>query len=218
MPRTRISDVNFLSEDLFELVLERDGVTFEPGNCFAISHPCGASRPYSASPGVDDPQLRFLIRRMHGGQVSPWLADRTPGDEVQLSDLFSWFRPTQSVKLRDWSIFVATRTGIAPFISALRSLPDLRPIVCLYGIRRLSDAAAIDYLHARCKLRLCISRESAPPYRHGRVTDLLDEVPIGDDINYYLCGLDAMIEEASQRLQERGVHYAQIHREVLFHA
>lgn len=213
-----VSEVNFLSEDLFELVLERDGVTFEPGNCFAISHPSGASRPYSASSGVEDSQLRFLIRRMHGGRVSPWLADRTPGDEVQLSDPFGWFRPGQSGEPSDRSVFVATGTGIAPFVSALRSLPDLRPIVCLYGIRRLSDAVAVDYLHARCKLKLCVSRESALPYHQGRVTDLLDEVPIGDDINYYLCGLDAMIKEAGQRLQERGVHYAQIYREVFFHA
>jgi len=218
VPTTRVSEVNFLSEDLFELVLERDGMMFEPGNCFAISHPSGASRPYSASSGVEDSQLRFLIRRMHGGRVSPWLADRTAGDPVYLSDPFGWFRPGQSGEPSDRSVFIATGTGIAPFVSALRSLPDLQPIVCLYGVRHLADAAALDYLHGRCVLKPCISRESAPPYHHGRVTDLLDEVPIGGDINYYLCGLDAMIEEAGQRLQKHGVHYAQIHREVFFHA
>ncbi len=35
-------------------------------------------------------------------------------------------------------------------------------------------------------------------------------------VDYYLCGLDAMIDEVSQSLQQRGVHFTRIHREVFF--
>ena len=35
---------------------------------------------------------------------------------------------------------------------------------------------------------------------------------------YNLCGLDAMFDEVSRWLQQRGVHFTRIHREVFFHA
>jgi len=210
--------VNFLSRDVFELVLERDGVEFEPGDCFAISNPGGASRPYSAASGSGEPHLRFIIRRMPGGAVSGWLAGRAPGDEVELSEPFGWFRPGNGGEPGDPSVLIATGTGIAPFLSALRSFPDLKPEACLYGVRSLADAAGLDYLRERAPVRLCVSREAAPPHHHGRVTDLLGEIPCSEPANYYLCGLDAMIDEVSRWLQGRGVHFTRIHREVFFNA
>lgn len=218
MPTTKVSAVNFMSKDVYELVLERDGMDFQPGDCFAISNPNGVSRPYSASSGNKEPWLQFVIRRMPNGQVSQWLAGRSPGDEVEISQPFGWFRPGTNGASSDRCVLVATGTGIAPFLSALRSLPDLQPLVCLYGVRYLTDAVGLNYLRERCPLRLCVSREEAPPHHHGRVTDMLGEIPLAEHTNYYLCGLDAMIDEVSQWLEQHGVHFARIHREVFFNA
>ncbi len=218
MRTAEVSAVNFLSEDVFELVLERDGVEFQPGDCLAISNSDGVSRPYSMSSGNREPYLRFVIRRMPSGAVSQWLAVRTPGDEVEISAPFGWFRPGRSGDPGDPSVLVATGTGIAPLLSALRSFPDLAPVLCLYGVRCLADAIGLDYLRGRCPLRLCVSREEAPPHHHGRITDLLSEIPRKEETNYYLCGLDAMINEVSEWLEHRGVHFTRIHREVFFNA
>ena len=218
MPTFQVRAVNFLSEDIFELVLERDGVDFQPGNCFAISNSEGVLRPYSAASGKHESRLRFVIRRMPGGEVSEWLAGRVAGDEIEISEPFGWFRPGYGGEPGDPSVLIATGTGIAPFLSALRSFPDLEPAICLYGVRSLADAVGLDYVRGRCPVRLCISREEAPPHHHGRVTDLLGEVPRRQRTNYYLCGLDAMIEEVSQWLQRHGVHFTHIHREVFFNA
>ncbi len=218
MPTAEVSAVNFLSGDVFELVLERDGVEFQPGDCFAISNSDGVSRPYSVSSGNREPHLRFVIRRMPGGMVSQWLAARAPGTEIEISSPFGWFRPGFSGEPGNPSVLVATGTGIAPFLSTLRSFPDLEPALCLYGVRILADAVGLDYLHNRCPLRLCVSREEAPPHHHGRITDLLDEIPRKQQTHYYLCGLDAMINEVSEWLEHRGVHFAHIHREVFFNA
>ena len=121
MPASKVSAVTFLSKDVFELVLERDGVTFQPGDCFAIANPRGVSRPYSASSGSKEPYLRFVIRRMPNGQVSQWLAARVPGDAVDVGLPFGWFRPGFYLDgggdPNDPSVFVATGTGIAPFLS-----------------------------------------------------------------------------------------------------
>lgn len=218
MPTAKVNAVNSLSQDVFELVLERDGMDFQPGNCFAISNLHGISRPYSASSGTNEPNLRFVIRRMPGGAVSEWLAARVPGDEIEISQPFGWFRPGYGGEPGEPSVLIATGTGIAPFLSALRSLPELKPLLCLYGVRSLADAVQLDYLRGRCRVKLCVSREEAPPHHHGRVTDLLGEIPREEHANYYLCGLDAMVDEVSQWLQERGVHFTRIHREVFFNA
>jgi ferredoxin-NADP reductase len=218
MPTATVNAVDFVSKDLFQLVLERDGVDFQPGDCFAISNSNGVSRPYSASSGNSEPHLRFIVRRMPNGRVSEWLAARAPGDEVDISLPFGWFRPGCNGAAGEPCVLVASGTGIAPFLSALRSLPDLQPLICLYGVRCLADAVGLDYLRDRCPLRLCVSRENAPPHHHGRVTDLLSEIPILERTNYYLCGLDAMVNEVSQWLERHGVHFTRIHREVFFNA
>ena len=218
MPTAKVSAVNFLSEDIFELVLERNGVEFQPGDCLAISNSEGISRPYSMASGNNEPHLRFVIRRMPNGAVSEWLAVRAPGDEIEISEPFGWFRPGRSGEPGNPSVLIATGTGIAPFLSALRSLPDLEPALCLYGVRCLGNAVGLDYLGDRCMVRLCISREEVPPHHHGRVTDLLSEIPRKEQTHYYLCGLDAMINGVSEWLEQRGVHFTQIHREVFFNA
>jgi len=218
VPTAKVNAVNFFSKDVFEFVLERGGMDFQPGNCFAISNARGVSRPYSASSGIKEPNLRFVIRRMPNGQVSQWLAARAPGDEVEISQPFGWFRPGYGGEPGEPSVLIATGTGIAPFLSALRSLPELKPLLCLYGVRSLADAIQLDYLRDRCRVELCVSREKVLPYHHGRVTDLLGEIRREAHANYYLCGLDAMVDEVSQWLQERGVHFTRIHREVFFNA
>ncbi len=152
MPTAKVSEVNFLSEDIFELVLERDRVEFQPGDCLAISNSDGVSRPYSVSSGSREPHLQFVIRRMPGGAVSEWLAVRAPGDEIEISEPFGWFRPGRSGEPGSPSVLVATGTGIAPFLSVLRSCPDLEPALCLYGVRCLADAVGLDYLRERCPL------------------------------------------------------------------
>jgi ferredoxin-NADP reductase len=211
-----VQAVHFVSENVFELVLGRDDVEFQPGDCCAIFNPHGVSRPYSVSSGIDEPHLRFVVRLIPGGAVSEWLATRSAGDEIELSAPFGWFRPGFGGEPGDPSVLIATGTGIAPFLSALRSSPDFEPVICLYGVRSLADAVALDYLRRRCLLRLCVSREEAPPHHHGRVTDLIEEIPREERTNYYLCGLDAMVREVGQWLEGRGVHYTRIHREVFF--
>jgi len=218
MPIAKVRAVNFLSEGVFELVLDRNGLEFQPGDCVAISNSEGVSRPYSVSSGNREPYLRFVVRRVPGGAVSGWLAARVPSDEIELSAPFGWFRPGYGGEPGDPSVLIATGTGIAPFLSALRSFPDLYPAICLYGVRSLADAVGLDDLRDRCPLRLCVSREAAPGHHHGRVTDLLGEVPRRQRTDYYLCGLDTMIDEVSQWLQRHGVHSTHIHREVFFNA
>ncbi len=77
----------------------------------------------------------------------------------------------------------------------------------------------IEVLRTGCaELHLAVSREVTDSCHHGRVTDLLGGLTFAAGTHFYLCGLDVMIDDVTSRLEERGIHFSQIHREVFFHA
>lgn len=213
----RVIDCREVGDGLFELSIERLGLSFVPGDCVALFGPAGhVSRPYSLASGTDEPVLRFLIRRMPDGEVSPFLCSRRPGDAVRISAPFGWFRPGARADERPF-VFMATGTGIAPFLSYLRSPGARRPAAFRYGCRTASDLVEAEWLRAAFGAECYVSRESAEGCRRGRITDDLERLPVGD-VDYYLCGLDAMIEQVSRFLRAHGVPAIRIHRECFFNA
>lgn len=209
-----IINVNRITHDLFELILERNQLEFMPGDCVAIYTDQNKSRPYSISSGSREPELRFVIRMMEGGEVSPWLMARKTGDIVRITPPFGWFRPGQDIGDAPF-VFLATGTGIAPFLSYMKTF-DRKPAQCLYGVRRAVDAVGFDALDAYCPTKLAVSREKTEHYE-GRITELLAHLPIDAQTHYYCCGLESMVNEVAQQLQQKGIALMQIHREVFFH-
>ena len=216
MHRT-VREVRWHGPDVYELIVDRDGFDFTIGDCIALYHrEETVSRPYSIASGIHEEVLRFVIRRMPGGIVSPELADLQAGDNVRIDPPFGWFRPGSNNE-GDF-IFIATGTGIGPFLAYLRSHPERPPVRCLYGVRHVHDAADLAFLENACDLTLAVSRESANGHHQGRVTDLLATLPLKPDSHVYLCGLDSMIDEVSDWCEDEGLDFPQIHREVFFNA
>ena len=210
-----VTDVRIINNDLFELILERGELEFMPGDCTAVYTDSDKSRPYSISSGSKEDELRFLIRKMEGGEVSPWLMERQAGDVIRITPPFGWFRPGQDIGNAPF-VFLATGTGIAPFLSYLNTFE--RPAEqCLYGIRRKADAVGFSKLNNWCPTQLAISQEDGHEHHHGRITELLDTLPLDAETHYYCCGLESMVNEATERLQQKGIKLMQIHREVFFH-
>ncbi len=210
-----VLDVRIIHDGLFELVVARNGLQFTPGDCVAIYTAEGKSRPYSIASGSDELELRFVIRKMNGGEVSPWLMTRHPGDTIRITPPFGWFRPGQEIGDAPF-VFLATGTGIAPFLSYLKTF-EKPPAHCLYGIRHEIDAIGSDLLTRSCPTRLAVSREEVDDHHHGRITDLLPTLPLHGETHYYCCGLESMVNDAAAWLQEHGVPLRRIHREVFFH-
>ncbi len=209
--------VRAVGPDIAAIEIERHDLAFTPGDCMALYADDGrVSRPYSIASGTADPILRFIVRRMPGGDVSPFLCSRQPGDEVRVSPPFGWFRPGANAAQRPF-VFLATGTGVAPFFAYLRSPGARRPALFRYGCRAAADLVEPDWLRAHGGAVCYVSRERAPGCAHGRITDGMDDLPLGD-YDYYLCGLDAMIDEATRYLQSRGIPITAIHRECFFNA
>ncbi len=210
-----VTEVRVVNSDLFELIVERNGLEFVPGDCTAIYTDAEKSRPYSIASGADETELRFVIRKMEGGEVSPWLMDRLPGDTIRVTPPFGWFRPGQDIGEAPFA-FIATGTGIAPFLSYQNTFKR-PPVQCLYGVRHEADAIGFSSLRNWCPTLLAVSREQTNDHHHGRVTDLLDRLPLDSDTHYYCCGLESMVNEVGAWLQTNGVPLMHIHREVFFH-
>ncbi len=210
-----VKEVRPVSGDLFELVAERNGLDFSPGDCVAIYTDHEKSRPYSIASGSNEDELRFVIRKMDGGEVSPWLAELKPKDPLRITSPFGWFRPGQDIGDAPF-LFLATGTGIAPFLSYLHTFKK-PPTACLYGVRHEADAIGLSTLRDYCPTRLAVSRESCPEHYNGRITGLLNTLPLDEGTHYYCCGLESMVNEVSEWLQHHGIELMQIHREVFFH-
>ena len=211
----RVIEVKVIHADLFELCVERNGLDFIPGDCAAIYTADDKSRPYSIASGNSEDELRFLIRKMENGEVSPWLMNQTPGDNIRITPPFGWFRPGQDIGDAPF-VFIATGTGIAPFLSYQKSFQK-KPAQCLYGVRREADAFGHSSLRDWCPTRLAVSREKTTSHHNGRVTDLLDQLSLAPETHYYCCGLESMVNDVGEWLESKGINLTHIHREVFFH-
>ena len=211
----RVIEVRRANAELFELVIERNGLKFTPGDCAALYTANDKSRPYSIASGSNENELRFLIRKMEGGEVSPWLMNRPPGDLLRISPPFGWFRPGQDIGEAPF-VFIATGTGIAPFLAYQKTF-EKPPAYCLYGVRHEADAMGYFSLCTSCPTQLAVSREETEAHHHGRVTDLLDRLPLDPQTHYYCCGLESMVNEVGVWLEKQGIPLMNIHREVFFH-
>lgn len=201
-----------MGKGVFRLTLKAHPMPWQAGDCVTLFAPGEeAGRPYSFSGGTDQPVSEFWIRSVPGGQVSSFLAGCSPGDVVEASPPFGWFHPGEAVE--GTKLFIATGTGIAPFLSALRSGLDPSGVPVLWGMR---EPLEIPSCLSECDLSCCISREHVEGGHPGRVTDLLPALEISPGAHVYLCGLDAMIEEVSATLGSRGISADRIHKEVFF--
>lgn len=215
--QSKVSEIVWKNDQVFELVVDRAELDFVPGDSVAIfSADQTISRPYSIASGIHDPDFRFLIQRLPGGEVSHYLSTLTAGDTVNFTAPFGWFRPGECNGAP--FTFLATGTGITPFLSYLRSYPERPPKYCLYGAKYFTDVLDCEFLMASCPTKLAISREQENPHYYGRINGLLPDIDLDPSMHFYLCGLDAMIDDISQILEDAEIDFTHIHREVFFYA
>ncbi|MFI5255029.1 MAG: FAD-binding oxidoreductase [Candidatus Limnocylindrales bacterium] len=213
---------------------------FRPGQYLALGLLDGdriLQRPYSTAStaptasGADrGGPLEFLIRRVEGGALTPRLWAVAPGDRVRIGrpkGLFTLLPEDPRTHL-----FVATGTGIAPFISMLEALlggPRPPRVLVVHGVSRP------DELGYRERLEAWAARRPGIGYRPtisrpaeggsagwsgltGRAEAVLDRVCDEAALDprdsvAYLCGNPEMIVSAGRILATRGFPAAAIRSE-----
>lgn len=201
---TRLRSRSLLSADTLELDLDRpQGFSFIAGQGIRLSRD-GLIREYTPISGPGDDRLALCVQVVRKGPFSPLLAELEIGSNLSFSGPHGYFT-FQRGPLPP--VFVATGTGIAPFVSMVRA--GVSGFTLLHGAgtlqdlhyRRVLQPAAAEYFG-------CVSREpegSASPswIFNGRVTDFLRRRLPAGEFDFYLCGRREMIREAVGIVDER---------------
>ena len=204
--------------------LELPRLSFTPGQFVSLSGAVDGktiTRAYSiASPPSAGNRFELCLNRVDSGAFSPHLFDLSPGDVVEMGAPLGTF--TLREPLRD-SLLVATGTGVAPFRSMLKA--GLRAgspaMTLLLGARHEShllyreEFEALSRQYPRFRFWPTLS-QPGPEWRGrtARVQAHLAEAIDGrTDIDVYLCGLQAMVDEVRQILKGMGFDRKQIRYE-----
>ena len=179
-------------------------------------------RAYSlASAPADDSRFDLCLNRVPGGYFSNYLCDLTPSAEIVFEGPYGFFTPRQP--LRD-SVLVATGTGIAPIRGMLQDIfrrGTDRQLWLVFGVRYpetilyRQEWQELAARHPNFHFWPTLSRGPAEwPGRRGYVQEhterLVAERP---DLDVYLCGLKAMVDDLRARLKARRFGRKQIRYE-----
>lgn len=188
--------------------------SFHAGQVIGITNsPLIPPRLYSISSSIKDAKIEILYKVVHQGKLTPALDRLKKGDTLFITPPFGKF-----IASRVPSCYVATGTGLAPFLSMIRSgIGNCRKL--LHGSRETEDFYEADYLKnqlGKNYIQCYSGLEEFIGFR-GRVTDYLNEA---SDLNkvdkYYLCGSAEMVVEARELLIGKGIPFQNILSEIYF--
>ena len=182
-------------------------------------------RAYSIASGNTEDALDFYLALVSHGELTPRLFTLQKGDRVYVgakaTGLFTLdcVAPTKSILL------MATGTGLAPYISMLRTqLEELknRKVVVMHGVRHSTDLGYREELeelsqkHSNIIYMPVISQPAKDPSWKGQ-SGYLQEVLLSgiveqktglkiapDNFDVFICGNPAMIEAAIEKLSLQG--------------
>ena len=202
-------------------VPELEKLHFKAGQFVSFTEMIGGkkiTRPYSIASLPDGNQFELCLNLVKEGIFSPWLFDLKPGDSVQMSAPLGFFVVRNPIQE---ALFIAAGTGIAPFRAMVRdylSHPQAHQLTLLFGVRyensiyyrnEFDDLAR---KHPNFRFWPTLSRaEAAWSGRSGHVqVHLLEAIGDRRDLDIYICGLKAMVDDVRAILKAMGFDRKQI--------
>jgi ferredoxin-NADP reductase len=194
----QITENRRLTDSVFEIRFSRpDGFDFLPGQNISIRKD-NLLRDYSLIGSRQDSDLSICLRNVPHGALSPRIANARKGDRIHISPAFGHFL------FQSWGrtpVFIATGTGIAPFVSYVRS--GVTGYLLLHGVRSEEDLyyraiiSGSASTYAPCISAPELSATGAETYFRGHVTDFLKLQLPRKSWDFYLCGRSEMIRDAT---------------------
>ena len=210
LPAVLVAKVQ-VTETVYELVFELPlEPGFEPGQYARVLVGNYEWRDYSIVE-LWGRRVTFLIDTRFKGEGSKFVSALAPGDKTFMripAGDFTIATPEHA------HIFVATGTGISPFIPMIGKLTRgrvHRPSNCFSG----ADSSATPRLPRKFKrkgdphtvcITVCVSRETpSESMRRGRVTDAIRTRNFDTETtDFYICGNPSMIDDTMKILLEKG--------------
>ncbi len=197
--RTTIRSRAWLSPRTFSLTLDRPrGFAFTPGQSISVGMG-GTTRDYSIASGRDEEPLSLCVRLIPTGSLSPVLAAAAEGAACTIEGPHGLFTLRESERP---PVFVATGTGIAPFVSMART--GCRGFSLFHGVRSENELCFQDELRPAADLYIpCLSLDPRDDAFSGRVTEAAVHHLAPGPYDFYLCGGRAMIRDFTVLADER---------------
>lgn len=202
-------------------VPEIERLHFKPGQFVSFSEMLRGKkiiRPYSIASLPDGNRFELCLNLVQEGIFSPFLFALQPGDTVEMGAPLGFFVIRNPDKD---ALFIATGTGIAPFRPMAPDYlqhPQAKQLTLLFGIRHensiyyRNDFDNLAREHANFRFWPTLSRpESSWAGRTGHVqTHLLEALGDRRDLDVYVCGMKAMVDDVRGILKAMGFDRKQI--------
>jgi ferredoxin/flavodoxin---NADP+ reductase len=209
------------TETLFSLRVEAPRLSFQAGQFVRIALD-EVARPFSFVNAPDDPVLEFYGVIVPEGPLSPRLAKLKAGDSLQIASNPAGFLILSEVPDARTLWLLSTGTGLAPFLSILRTeIPwqRFREVVLVHAVRHARELVYRDMiaeLQERRGLRYVsfVSREAAAGSLAGRIPAAIVDgrleaaagAPLSAETSQVLlCGNPDMLKDAQAAMTGRGL-------------
>jgi len=198
-----------------------DELQFKPGQFVSFEETLGGkkiTRAYSIASRPNGNRFELCLNLVQDGAFSPHLFTMQPGDSLEMLPPLGFFTVRNPAKD---ALFIATGTGIAPFRSMVPDYlnhPEAKQLTLLFGARYENGRYYADEFEALAnrssnfRFWPTLSRpEPSWKGRSGHVQIHLLEA-IGDrrDLDVYICGLKAMVDDVRGILKALGFDRKQI--------
>ena len=198
LKKTKLVRRKWLSKKAFEIeVLRPHDFTFISGQSIRFFYG-NLERSYSIISSDKEPEIQLCIRFVQEGVFSRLLATVDTGFEMQFTGPHGYFLFKPSHRP---AIFVATGTGIAPFVSMARS--GIHNFTLLHGVYSEEDLYYESLFRKSAnKYVPCVSNignknSKMPDIFYGRVTDYIRNQLPRNEYDFYLCGRAEMVREVT---------------------
>lgn len=192
-----------------------DRLEFQPGQFVSLTDDVNGrpiTRAYSVCSAPNDNRFELCLNLVQEGTFTPHLFHLRPGDQVPMQGPLGYFTLREPV---GDSVFVATGTGISPFRSMLQA-PHLwnsgRQATLIFGVRYehgilyREDFEKLLRAHPNFHFWPVLSRSGESwQGRTGHVQrHVLEAVGERRDLDVYICGLKAMVDDVRKLLKGIG--------------
>ena len=211
------------TEALFSLRVEGVRLGFQAGQFVRIGLEPTLVRAFSFVNPPEDPVLEFYGIVVPEGPLSPRLARLEAGDRLLVASNPAGFLVLAEVPDSETLWCVATGTGIAPFLSILRTEAPwqrFRNVVLVHAVRHARELVYQEVVGQIRQRRenifryvSFVSRENRAGSLAGRVPAAMRDgrlegaagLPLDSRSHVMLCGNPAMLKDAQAALIERGL-------------
>jgi ferredoxin--NADP+ reductase len=217
----RVVENRHWTDALFSLRVEGPRLAFEAGQFVRIALDSDGervARPFSFVNAPADPTLEFYGIVVPEGPLSPRLARLDVGDTLFVAPNPAGFLVLSELPDAESLWLISTGTGIAPFLSILRTEAPwkrYRNVVLVHAVRHARELVYQEDIRQMKNLKYVtfVSREAAAGSLAGRIPAALADgrleaaagLPLGLDSQVMLCGNPDMLKDSSAALIARGL-------------